>query len=154
MCFDLGLDEPFYRQFGIWLSQLLEGDLGTSIFSGLPVTQLIAQRFEPTLALTILTMINAIGMAIPLGTVTAWNAGTWIDRGVMIFVVLGFSLPVFWQGFPDLCLCHAALHPPRPGLRAVEPGTAAVSQALDLARAYPGSGLYRADCPDDESQYG
>jgi len=54
--FDLGLDEPFYRQFGIWMSQLLQGDLGTSIFSGLPVTQLIAQRFEPTLALTILTI--------------------------------------------------------------------------------------------------
>jgi peptide/nickel transport system permease protein len=81
------------------MSQLSHGDLGTSIFSGLPVTQLIAQRLEPTVALTILTMIIAIGMAIPLGTLAAWNAGTWIDRGVMIFAVLGFSLPVFWLGF-------------------------------------------------------
>jgi peptide/nickel transport system permease protein len=95
----LGLDEPLYMQFGIWTSQLLRGDLGTSIFSGLPVTQLIAQRLEPTVALTALTMIIAISLAIPLGTLAAWKAGTWIDRGVMIFAVLGFSLPVFWLGF-------------------------------------------------------
>jgi peptide/nickel transport system permease protein len=95
----LGLDEPLYMQFGIWMSQLLRGDLGTSIFSGLPVTQLITQRLEPTLALTLFTLIIAIGLAIPLGTLAAWNVGTWIDRGVMIFAVLGFSLPVFWLGF-------------------------------------------------------
>jgi peptide/nickel transport system permease protein len=95
----LGLDEPLYRQFGTWVGQLLRGDLGTSIYSGLPVTQLITQRLEPTLALTVMTMIIAIGLAIPLGTLGAWKAGTWIDRGVMIFAVLGFSLPVFWLGF-------------------------------------------------------
>jgi peptide/nickel transport system permease protein len=95
----LGLDEPLYLQFGIWMSQLLRGDLGTSIFSGLPVTQLITQRLEPTLALTMFTLIIAIGLAIPLGTLAAYHVGTWIDRGVMIFPVLGFSLPVFWLGF-------------------------------------------------------
>ena len=78
---------------------MLRGDLGTSIFSGLPVTQLITQWLEPTLALTLFTLIIAIGLAIPWGTLAAWNVGTWIDRGVMIFAVLGFSLPVFWLGF-------------------------------------------------------
>jgi peptide/nickel transport system permease protein len=63
------------------------------------VTQLITQRLEPTLALTLLTLLIAIGLAIPLGTLAAYHAGTWIDRGVMIFAVLGFSLPVFWLGF-------------------------------------------------------
>lgn len=72
-------------QFGIWLGPLLEGDLGTSIYSGLPVAQLISQRLEPTITLTLLTMIIAIGLAIPLGTLAAWKAGTWVDRGVMIF---------------------------------------------------------------------
>ena len=95
----LGLDEPLYRQFGIWMSQLLRGGLGTSIFSGVPVTQLITQRLEPTLVLTLLTLIIAIGLAIPLGTLAAWNVGTWIDRGVMIFAVRGCSLPVFWLAF-------------------------------------------------------
>lgn len=95
----LGLDKPVHIQFGIWIGHLLQGDLGTSIFSGMPVTTLIAQRLEPTLALTVFTMLIAIVTAIPLGVVAAWKAGTWIDRGVMLFAVLGFSLPVFWLGF-------------------------------------------------------
>ncbi|HXH13659.1 MAG TPA: ABC transporter permease [Alphaproteobacteria bacterium] len=95
----LGLDKPVHIQFGIWIGHLLRGDLGTSIFSGMPVTTLIAQRLEPTLALTTFTMLIAIVTAIPLGVVAAWKAGTWIDRGVMLFAVLGFSLPVFWLGF-------------------------------------------------------
>lgn len=95
----LGLDQPLYMQFGIWMGQILRGDLGTSIFTGLPVTQLIKQRVEPTLALTVVTMLLSIAMAIPLGILAAWKAGTWIDRGVMMFAVLGFSMPVFWLGF-------------------------------------------------------
>jgi peptide/nickel transport system permease protein len=95
----LGLNEPLYTQFGLWMSQLSRGDLGTSIFSGLPVTELIVQRLEPTMSLTVLTMIIAISVAIPLGTLAAWKSGTWVDRGVMVFAVLGFSLPVFWLGF-------------------------------------------------------
>jgi peptide/nickel transport system permease protein len=95
----LGLDKPVHVQFGIWLNQLLHGDLGTSIFSGMPVTTLIGQRLEPTLALTTLTMLIAIVTAIPLGVLAAWKAGTVIDRGVMLIAVLGFSLPVFWLGF-------------------------------------------------------
>jgi peptide/nickel transport system permease protein len=80
------------------MSQLSRGDLGTSIFSGLPVTELIVQRLEPTMSLTVLTMIIATSVAIPLGTLAAWRSGTWIDREVMVFAVLGFSLPVFWLG--------------------------------------------------------
>ncbi len=95
----LGLDKPLHMQFGIWMGQVLRGDLGTSIFSGLPVTKLIGQRLEPTLALTALAMVIAITLAIPLGVLAAWKAGTWVDRGVMMFAVLGFSLPVFFLGF-------------------------------------------------------
>ncbi|MBI4639676.1 MAG: ABC transporter permease, partial [Candidatus Tectomicrobia bacterium] len=95
----LGLDKPVYVQFFIWTGQLLRGDLGTSIFSGLPVSRLIKQRLEPTLALTVLTMLIAIATAVPLGILAAWKTGTWVDRGVMMFAVLGFSMPVFWLGF-------------------------------------------------------
>jgi peptide/nickel transport system permease protein len=95
----LGLDKPLHVQFGVWMSQVLRGDLGTSIFSGMPVTTLIGQRLEPTLALTMFTMIIAVVTAIPLGVVAAWKAGTWVDRGVMMFAVAGFSLPVFFLGF-------------------------------------------------------
>ena len=91
----LGLDEPFLVRFGGWLWALAHGDLGTSIFTNLPVTHLIAQRIEPTLALTTCTLIVAVFVAVPLGVIAAARAGTWVDRLVMGFSVLGFSLPVF-----------------------------------------------------------
>jgi peptide/nickel transport system permease protein len=91
----LGLDEPFLWRFGHWLWGVLHGDLGTSIFTSLPVTQLIGQRIEPTVALTLTTLVVTITFAVPLGVIAAWKAGTWIDRSVMIVAVLGFSVPSF-----------------------------------------------------------
>jgi peptide/nickel transport system permease protein len=91
----LGLDEPFFLRFGHWLWGVLHGDLGTSIFTNLPVTQLIAQRLEPTVALTLTTLVVTIAFAVPLGVIAAWKVGTWIDRSVMVVAVLGFSLPSF-----------------------------------------------------------
>ena len=91
----LGLDQPFYVQFGTWVWNLLHGDLGISIFTNLPVMTLIKQRIEPTVALTICTLLVTIPIAIPLGVIAAWKAGTWIDRVVMVFAVAGFSIPGF-----------------------------------------------------------
>ncbi len=95
----LGLDKPVSQQFVEWIGKLARGDLGTSIRSGKPVTGIIIGRLEPTIALTILTEIVAISVAIPLGVLAAWKSNTWIDRTVMGFSVLGFSIPVFWLGF-------------------------------------------------------
>ena len=91
----LGLDQALYIQFATWVWALLHGDLGISIFTNLPVSKLIAQRIEPTITLTISTLIISILVAIPLGVIAAWKAGSWIDRMVMVFAVLGFSVPVF-----------------------------------------------------------
>ena len=91
----LGLDAPFLVRFGDWIAQLLRGELGTSIFTNLPVAYLIGQRVEPTLSLTLCTLLVSILVAVPLGVLAAARAGTWIDRCVMAFSVLGFSLPVF-----------------------------------------------------------
>jgi peptide/nickel transport system permease protein len=91
----LGLDQPYLTRFGTWLAALARGDLGTSIFTGLPVAKLIGQRLEPTAALTICTLIVAVGLAVPLGVLAAARAGGWIDRFVMGLSVLGFSVPVF-----------------------------------------------------------
>ena len=91
----LGLDQPFLVRFGEWISQLLRGDLGISIFTNLPVAHLIGQRVEPTLSLTLCTLVVSVLIAVPLGVVAAARAGTWVDRCVMAFSVLGFSLPVF-----------------------------------------------------------
>jgi peptide/nickel transport system permease protein len=92
---NLGLDQPVYIQFGSWVWRLLHGDLGISIFTNLPVTALIEQRLEPTVALTLSTLLVSVVVAIPMGVLAAWRAGSWIDRVVMVFAVLGFSVPVF-----------------------------------------------------------
>ena len=95
----LGLDRPYLVRFGDWLWHILHGDLGTSIFTNLPVTHMIAQRIEPTLSLMLLTIVFSIVIAIPLGELAAWKHGTWIDRLVMVISVLGFSVPVFVFGY-------------------------------------------------------
>jgi peptide/nickel transport system permease protein len=95
----LGLDRPFLVRFGEWSWSILQFDLGTSMFTGLPVTKLIAQRLEPTLSLMMVTLILAVTIAVPMGVVAAWKAGTWIDRALMAFAVFGFSVPVFVVGY-------------------------------------------------------
>ncbi|WP_295852743.1 ABC transporter permease [Tardiphaga sp.] len=95
----LGLDRPFLVQFGAWSWGILHGDLGTSIFTNLPVASLIGQRIEPTLSLMAITLVLTILIAVPLGVMAAWKAGTWIDRGIMAFAVFAFSLPVFVVGY-------------------------------------------------------
>ncbi len=95
----LGLDRPFLFRFGDWLWHIAHGDLGTSIFTNLPVTHMIAQRVEPTLSLMVLTLILSLVCAIPMGVLAAWKHGTWIDRGVMMLAVFGFSVPVFVIGY-------------------------------------------------------
>jgi peptide/nickel transport system permease protein len=72
---DLGLDRPIYEQFAQWIGQLARADLGTSIFTQLPVTTLIGQRLEPTLMLALTTVTLSVLIAVPLGVLAAWKAG-------------------------------------------------------------------------------
>ena len=95
----LGLDRPIHVQFAIYTGNLLRGDLGKSLHSQMPVAQLIVQRLEPTVALALSTLAFAVLLAIPLGILAAWKAGSLLDRAVMVFAVGGFSIPIFWLGF-------------------------------------------------------
>jgi peptide/nickel transport system permease protein len=106
----LGLDKPFATQVGIWLGGLARGDLGASIYSGLPVTTLIKQRTEATLALTALAMLISVCVGVPIGVLAAWRRGSWLDRGVMVFAVSGFSMPTFWLGFLLVYVFAISLH--------------------------------------------
>ena len=95
----LGLDQPILAQFTIWAKNLLSGNLGESFFFKKPISELILGRIEPTLSLAFATMLIAICVAIPLGVLAAYKHGSWIDRIVMGFSVLGFSVPVFVIGY-------------------------------------------------------
>jgi peptide/nickel transport system permease protein len=95
----LGLTKPLITQFMIWLSGVLQGDLGYSFYLGKPVIELIAQRIEPTLSLAAGTMVLAVLVAVPLGTLAAWRMGGWLDRMLSGFAVAGFSVPVFVIGY-------------------------------------------------------
>ena len=96
---NLGLDRSIPEQFLIWFGHLLQGDLGQSYYYKMPVTELIAQRIEPTLSLAVITITMAVSVAVPLGVLAAWRFGSWLDRGVMAFSVAGFSVPVFVSAY-------------------------------------------------------
>jgi peptide/nickel transport system permease protein len=95
----LGLDAPLVTQFFIWLGNVLRGDFGESFFFKRTVAELILSRLEPTLALSISTIVLAVAIAVPLGVLAAYKRGTLIDKAVMGFSVLGFSVPVFVIGY-------------------------------------------------------
>src|SRR5258705_6913790 len=95
----MGLDAPLIQSFLAWGAGVLRGDLGMSLFASLPVTDVIAQRLQPTVIPCGLATLFSIILAVPLGILAARREGSWIDRAVMSFVVLGFSLPVFLIGY-------------------------------------------------------
>ena len=95
----LGLDDPMYVQLWDWVKDLANGDLGTSIRSKSPVRDLITRRIEPSLTLALVTEFFAILIAVPMGVLAAWKADSLLDRGIMVFAAVGFSMPVFWLGF-------------------------------------------------------
>ena len=96
---ELGLDRPLPVQFGIWISNLVRGDFGESFYYKRPVASMIVDGIEPTLSLAFFTIIMAFALAIPLGTWEAYRQGSWVDRFVMGFSVVGFSVPVFVIGY-------------------------------------------------------
>ncbi len=99
----LGLTLPIWQQFGIWIADILRGNFGESFFFKKTVAELIAQRIEPTLALSVCTLIFAVSVAVPIGVIAAYRQGTLFDRFVMGFSVVGFSVPGFVIGY---CLIY------------------------------------------------
>jgi peptide/nickel transport system permease protein len=92
---NLGLDRSIPEQYLIWLGHLLRGDLGQSFYYKTDVVSLIGQRLEPTMSLALITIVVAVLLSVPLGVLAAWRHGGWLDRTLMGFSVMGFSIPVF-----------------------------------------------------------
>jgi len=95
----LGLDRPIHEQYYIYVTKALQGDLGISIHSRQPVSQLLAQRLPNTFALLGVAAIMTIFIAVPLGTLAGANTGSFIDRFGQLVSGLGQSVPVFVVGF-------------------------------------------------------
>lgn len=95
---DMGLNEPIYTQYGIWLSNLLRGDLGTSYFLKQPVSDSIFERLAPTLSIAVLAEIIAILIAVPLGILAARRRASVADQSVRLFTLFGMTVPSFLLG--------------------------------------------------------
>jgi peptide/nickel transport system permease protein len=95
----LGLDRPFVERFVLWLFQVARGDLGVSLFTGVPVAQMIVQRIPSTFTLMLMTLVVSVMVAIPVGALAAWYHNRLEDRLVMIGAVFSFSLPTFVVGY-------------------------------------------------------
>ena len=105
----LGVDRPAVVQYLDWFTGFFRGDLGTSLFTGKSVGELISTRIEPTVSMILMGIFIAIVIGIPLGILAAWKANTWIDRVVMIFAVIGFAMPGFWLAFNLIWLFSVVL---------------------------------------------
>lgn len=92
----LGLDKPLPVRFGIWLGDVLQGDLGRSTISRQPVWTLLGRALPVTLYLTLFSLVIAIAIAIPAGTISALKRNSWADLVCTTFALLGLSVPGFW----------------------------------------------------------
>lgn len=95
----LGLDQPPYIRFAVWLGQMVRGDLGASIFSGETVTHMIGQRLEPTFSLLLYALVISVAVGLPLGVLAAARHGGIADRLLTSFSAVGFSVPAFVAGY-------------------------------------------------------
>jgi peptide/nickel transport system permease protein len=95
----LGLNAPLPVQYALWLSRVVRLDLGTSLYAHAPVTELIAQRFPTTLALTVASILLSLVIGVPLGVVSATRRDEIIDNVGRLFSIVDVSVPVFWLGF-------------------------------------------------------
>lgn len=129
----LGLNQPLYRQFFVWIWQLLQVDFSTSLMAHTPVLNMIGQRLEPTLSLALVSIVFTILISVPLGVLAAWKHGTWIDNLVMSTSVLGFSIPVFVIGYVLITVFALELKwLPVQGFRSISDGLGTFAQRIVL----------------------
>ncbi len=94
----LGIDKPMWNQFVDWMWGIARFDLGQSMWTGNPVADEIALRFQVSLQVAIMATIVSVMLAIPLGTIAALRQDTWVDYAVRVFSITGLAIPSFWLG--------------------------------------------------------
>ncbi len=106
---ELGLNEPIWRQFAIYVGKALQGDFGTSVLTSNPVLDDIAKTFPATLELATCGILIGAGLGVPLGVWAAVRRGGWVDQAVRVMGLVGYSVPIFWLGLMGLVLFYAKL---------------------------------------------
>lgn len=94
----LGLDKPLLQQFVDWITGIMVGDFGISMWTGRPVWDEISSRLELSMQVAIMATILATLIAIPLGTLAALFKDSWVDRTIQVFAIAGLAVPSFWLG--------------------------------------------------------
>ena len=105
----LGLDEPMWKQFAIYIGNTLQGDLGTSIRTREPVAEAVARVFPATLELATLATIIGVIVGVPAGVMAATKPGSILDQIVRLVGLMGYSMPIFWLGLMGLLLFYGHL---------------------------------------------
>ncbi|WP_422367370.1 ABC transporter permease [Pelagibius sp.] len=126
----MGLTEPLPVQFLTWLANAVTGDFGKSLITGVPVHQLIFDSLEPTVMLVTFSMLVAVGIGMPLGVLSAKYRNSPLDKGLLVFSLLGVSMPNFWLGLNLILLLAVYLE-----LLPVA-GYAELSNGLDVTLTY------------------
>ena len=106
----LGLDKPWFQQYFAYLGDLLQGDLGTSIRTKVPIAQEIVPYLTATLELTMASMLFAVIIGVNAGIVSAWKHNSWFDYCCMVIALVGVSMPIFWLGLMEQWLFANKLH--------------------------------------------
>lgn len=98
---NLGLDQPFYKQYFLYVNDLLHGNLGTSLITHVPISEEIQPYLAATAELSLAAMAIAIFFGVNLGILSAWRQNSWLDYSGMVVALLGVSIPVFWLGLME-----------------------------------------------------
>ena len=106
---ELGLDQPVWRQFALYVSKAVRGDFGQSVLTSNPVLQDIRKTFPATLELATCGILIGAGLGVPLGVWAAVRRGGWVDQAVRVLGLVGYSVPIFWLGLMGLVVFYAKL---------------------------------------------
>jgi peptide/nickel transport system permease protein len=125
----LGLDQPWYIRLGRYFADLLQGDMGRSIFQNQAVSEIIFDRLGATVELAVAALVVAVGIGVALGVVAAMRQGTWVDTAAMLLAQIGVSMPVYWLAIL-LMLAFAVQLGWLPSIGRGEPIVTAIGMAL------------------------
>ncbi|WP_244497291.1 ABC transporter permease [Ensifer sp. Root558] len=106
---EMGLDQPLITQFVSYVRDVATFNFGTSVSTGKPVIEDLARVFPATLEMATLGIMLGVLIGVPLGVFAAARRGSWLDQGIRVIGLLGYSVPAFWLGLVGLAIFYAKL---------------------------------------------